>query len=68
MDSRHRAGEDNGRWAWKAGGLVVAGGVAGLGGLIAYIFGWAPSYVPLTGAALLVMCYASAAVLIFHNT
>lgn len=47
--------KNGGRWAWRAAGLVAAGGVAVLGGLIASIFERAPNYVPLAGAALMVL-------------
>lgn len=55
--------ENEGRWVWRTAGLIMAGGSALLGGLALSIFEHAPSWVPLTGAVLLVCCYAAAAVL-----
>jgi hypothetical protein len=64
---RHHQHKDNARWAWKPVALIAAGGSALLGGLILSIFEQAPNYVPLAGAALLVVCYAAAGFLVFRN-
>jgi hypothetical protein len=63
MDRPHELG----RWFWKGVSLIVAGGIALLGGLALSIFGDAPNYVPLGGAALLVLCYGAAGFLIFRH-
>jgi hypothetical protein len=63
----HHQYENDGRWAWKAASLVAAGGIAVLGGLVLSIYEQVPNYVPLAGAALLVICYALAALLVFRN-
>lgn len=60
------AGRDHGnedRWVWRTASLIMAGGLALLVGLALSIFEHAPNWVPLTGSALLVCCYAAAAVL-----
>lgn len=56
-----------GRWYWKGLSLIAAGGIALLGGLALSIFEDAPNYVPVGGAALLVLCYGAAAVLAFRH-
>jgi hypothetical protein len=67
MRSSHSSHQGDGRWAWKAAGLVAAGGFALLGGLIASIFEQAPNYVPLAGATVLVLCYGAAGIVVFRN-
>lgn len=56
-----------GRWYWKGISLIVAGGIALLGGLALTIFERAPNWVPLGGAAILVLCYAAAGFLVFRH-
>ena len=63
MPSQDHPQEKSDRWAWRTAGLIMAGGSALLGGLALSIFENAPNWVPLTGAMLLVCCYAAAAVL-----
>jgi hypothetical protein len=64
---RRQQQEDDSRWVVKAISLVSAGGAALIGGLILSIFQHAPNWVPLTGAILLVCCYAAAAFLAFRH-
>lgn len=64
---RRQQYEDDSRWGLKAVCLISAGGAALIGGLILSIFAQAPNWVPLTGAILLVCCYAAAAFLIFRH-
>lgn len=56
-----------GRWYWKGLSLIVAGGIALLGGLVLSIFEDAPNWVPLSGATLLVLCYSAAGFLAFRH-
>lgn len=64
---RRQQHEDESRWVVKAISLISAGGAALIGGLILSIFEQAPNWVPLTGAVLLVCCYAAAALLAFRH-
>lgn len=58
---------ETGRWLWKGISLISAGGIALLGGLALSIFEHAPNWVPLGGAAVLVLCYAAAGFLVFRH-
>jgi hypothetical protein len=63
MPNQDHPQQKNDRWAWRTASLIMAGGLALLGGLALSIFEHAPNWVPLTGATLLICCYAAAAVL-----
>ncbi|MHB2204986.1 hypothetical protein [Methylobacterium sp. CM6257] len=55
------------RLEWKIVSLIFAGGLALLGGLILSALEDAPTYVPLGGAALLVLCYCAAGFLFYRH-
>ena len=55
-----------GRWYWKGISLIVAGGIALLGGLALSVFRHAPNWVPLGGAAILVLSYAAGFLVFCH--
>ena len=63
MPDQDHLQKKRGRWAWKTASLIMAGGLALLGGLALSIFEHAPNWVPLIGAGLLICFYAAAAVL-----
>ncbi|MBE7158632.1 MAG: hypothetical protein INR62_09415 [Rhodospirillales bacterium] len=56
------------RWFWRGLSFIAAGGFALLGGLALSVFENAPSWVPSTGAVILVICYSAAGFLVFRHS